>query len=721
MTTGSTSIARRVSTIGGIALALVLLTVSGIVSVMLTRDAHQRVVTWVGDKAQSLVDSMHAMDESSRILVERNFGSLRQEFGPSFTLDEATGDLRDWGPKLNGNFTQVDKFAGATGGVATVFARKGDDFERITTSLKKANGERAMGTLLGKQHPAYATVNAGKPYSGRAVLFGRAYMTHYEPIKSDDGKLIGLLFVGFDLDAFETAMQSLAAKAKFFDNGGTYLVAVGNDPSKATFVAHPTAKGKGVNEVIPGLDKVLTELGASPDGYLASIPNVLGSPRDDNFAVVRKSEQTGYWVIAQVSKGEAMASHWATLVPFWIMLALTTAGLGFGLFWMMRNWVATPLGALTQAVGAIAQGDLSQAVDSKRDDEIGLLIQRTESMRQRLAETIGTVRSSVDSIGTASAEIATGNQDLSQRTEQTASNLQQASSSMSELTGTVKQTADSARTANQLVTSAAGAAAKGGQVVGQVVSTMDEINASSRKINDIIGVIDGIAFQTNILALNAAVEAARAGEQGRGFAVVASEVRSLAQRSASAAKEIKTLIGASVERVEVGSRLVQEAGISMNEIVSSVQRVQDIIGEITAAASEQSEGIGLVNQSVVQLDQMTQQNAALVEESAAAAESLKGQAQLLVEAVALFKVAHAAARHQQQPLQPSSPAPRTASHNSSSAHSRSAAKPANARPAPPPAAATARATGAQASEPRAGKSAAPPSAPASTESDWESF
>ncbi|WP_411970073.1 methyl-accepting chemotaxis protein [Paucibacter sp. Y2R2-4] len=690
-----------------------LLSVSGIVSVMLTRDAHQRVLTWVGDKAQSLVDSMQVMDESSRILVERNFGSLRQEFGPSFSLDEATGDLRDWGPKLNGNFTQVDKFAGATGGVATVFALKGDDFERITTSLKKPNGERAMGTMLGKNHPAYEAAKAGKPFSGRAVLFGRAYMTHYEPIKNDDGKLIGLLFVGFDLDASVVAMQTLAEKAKFFENGGTYLVSVEGDPAQAIFLAHPTAKGKLVREAYPGFDKVLAELGQSPDGYLADVPNVLGSPRDDNFAVVRKNEKSGVWVIAQVSRGEAMASHWATLIPFWIMLGLTTAGLAYGLFWMMRHWVAQPLGTLTQAVGTIAQGDLSHAVDSQRNDEIGLLIQQTESMRQRLAETIGTVRLSVDSIGTASAEIATGNQDLSQRTEQTASNLQLASSSMTELTSTVRQTAESARTANQLVSSASGAAAKGGQVVGQVVSTMDEINTSSRKINDIIGVIDGIAFQTNILALNAAVEAARAGEQGRGFAVVASEVRSLAQRSAAAAKEIKTLIGASVERVEVGSRLVQEAGISMNEIVSSVQRVQDIIGEITAAASEQSEGIGQVNQSVVQLDQMTQQNAALVEESAAAAESLKGQAQLLVEAVAMFKVAQSAQRHPQPPAAPS-----LALHASSA---KPFAKASSPKPRPAKKAAPARSTPSAAPEPAVSKASATPSAPASNESDWESF
>ena len=371
---------------------------------------------------------------------------------------------------------------------------------------------------------------------------------------------------------------------------------------------------------------------------LPKVPSALGSQATDLFAIASRSTHTGQWVVAEVSDGQAMASHWGTLYLLWGVLALTTIGLGFGLFWMMRSWVASPLDRLSIAVQAIAQGDLTNSDNSRREDEIGSLIRDTETMRLRLTEMIGTVRNTVDSIGTASAEIATGNQDLSGRTEQTASSLQIAASSMEELTSTVKQTADSARMANQLVQGANSAAGKGGEVVGQVVSTMDEINASSKKIGDIIGVIDGIAFQTNILALNAAVEAARAGEQGRGFAVVAAEVRSLAQRSAEAAKEIKGLIGASVERVETGARLVQEAGSSMSEIVDSVQRVSDIISEITIAASEQSDGIGQVSQSIVELDQMTQQNAALVEESAAAAQSLSDQAQRLAGAVGVFRL-----------------------------------------------------------------------------------
>lgn len=210
------SIARQVSMTGAIAVAAVLLGVSLIVGTLLKRSANEQVQTWVGDKASSLVDAMQAMDEVAAKQIERSFGSFRQDFGPSFTLDEATGDLRDWGPKLNGNFTQVDKFAAVNGGVATVFVAKGDDFECITTSLKNEKGERVMGTMLGKAHPAYVAAVAGKPYTGRALLFGRAYMTHYEPIKSDAGKVVGILFVGFDLDAFEQAMDRMAGSAKFF-------------------------------------------------------------------------------------------------------------------------------------------------------------------------------------------------------------------------------------------------------------------------------------------------------------------------------------------------------------------------------------------------------------------------------------------------------------------------------------------------------------------------
>jgi methyl-accepting chemotaxis protein len=284
---------------------------------------------------------------------------------------------------------------------------------------------------------------------------------------------------------------------------------------------------------------------------------------------------------------------------------------------------------------AVAQGDLT--VDLHHAPQ-GSVLHALQGMVQSLKRTVAQVRQATESMNTASGEIAQGNQDLSARSEQAASSLQETASAMEELTATVRQSAESATQANQLAAGASSVAQRGGQVMHEVVATMEQINASAKKIADIIGVIDGIAFQTNILALNAAVEAARAGEQGRGFAVVAGEVRSLAQRSAAAAREIKTLIGASVERVETGAGLVKDAGGTMQEILQSVQRVSDIIGEISCAAQEQSSGIGQVNIAVVELDRMTQQNAALVEQSAAAAASLKDQSQQLARVVQQFRV-----------------------------------------------------------------------------------
>ena len=319
---------------------------------------------------------------------------------------------------------------------------------------------------------------------------------------------------------------------------------------------------------------------------------------------------------------------------------------------VLRQIGGEPTDAIA-VMSEVAQGNLDTPIP---DAPTGSLLDGLGRMVVSLRQLVTEVRSAAESIATASSEIAQGNNDLAHRTEDTASNLQSTASSMEELTSTVRQTSDSAQTANQMATSAATVAARGGEVVSRVVATMQDINASSNKISDIIGVIDGIAFQTNILALNAAVEAARAGEQGRGFAVVASEVRSLAQRSAEAAKEIKALIGASVEKVESGTQLVGNAGATMTEIVESVQRVTDIIGEIRSATSEQSQGIAQVNTAMNQLDQMTQQNSALVEQSTAAADSLREQAMKLTQVVALFRVNGSNASAPAQARRPAPPA-----------------------------------------------------------------
>ncbi len=362
----------------------------------------------------------------------------------------------------------------------------------------------------------------------------------------------------------------------------------------------------------------------------------LAVPMEQEIDALVQSQLDQAKTVSTLSGERASKIHFATLAAIGVGMSL--AGL-FG-FVMVRSITrqlgAEPAQAANVARG-VAEGDLSLGIAVRPGDTTSLMSQ-LKAMQESLSGVVSNVRQHSESVATASAEIAQGNNDLSSRTEQQASALEETAASMEELSSTVKQNADNARQANQLAMSASTVAVKGGEVVSQVVDTMKGINDSSKKIADIISVIDGIAFQTNILALNAAVEAARAGEQGRGFAVVASEVRSLAGRSADAAKEIKTLITASVERVAHGTTLVDQAGATMTEVVSSIRRVTDIMGEISAASAEQSAGVAQIGEAVAQMDQATQQNAALVEESAAAAESLKTQAEQLVQAVAVFKL-----------------------------------------------------------------------------------
>ena len=631
------SVARRVTLTALGLVALVLVGVGLALAVLTERSTRAQLVQSIGGTTQAVAHSLDAADNTNRELVQATMRGFRRYFEATMQLDEGAGELRSFGALVNEDYSAVDKFANETGGVATVFARKGDDFVRITTSVKDAQGQRQQGTPLDRADPAYAAVAKGEPYTGITVVAGKPYMGHYLPVKDTAGKVVALLFIGNDVSIFHAMLQKQVEQTRFFEHGGVYVINPGAGLEQASFVYHPTARGQRVLEAFPQSRAFFEALVAAPEGFVRDAAAVYSPGAQDPWALLRKT-QGGWWVVAEVPDAEAMAGQRHVTWAVWGLMALAVGLLGVGLFVMLRRGVSQPLTGLTQAITLVAQGDLTQSFETTRRDEIGTLVREVEGMRLRYVQMLQEVRTAVDSIDTASAEIASGNQDLSARTEATAGSLAQTAQSMDQLTATVRQSADAAHQANQLAASAAHVAARGGQVVGEVVTTMDDINQSSRKIADIIGVIDGIAFQTNILALNAAVEAARAGEQGRGFAVVAGEVRSLAGRSAEAAREIKQLIQASVEKVETGARLVQDAGSTMGEIVGSVQRVGDIIGEITAAASEQAGGIGQVNQAVGQLDQMTQQNAALVEESAAAAHSLREQAARLAAAVQVFRL-----------------------------------------------------------------------------------
>ena len=483
-----------------------------------------------------------------------------------------------------------------------------------------------------------AFMNSGKPYSldiakengaGGYMLFINARM------KTEDGKL-GAAGLGLAIDELARTIGGYKIGA----TGFAFLVRADGSimmHSDATLV-----DGSHFLKGMPGLTEPVAQalLGGKPFSHAT-----IQAPGGDRFIASSFIPELNAYVIVEVPQSELLGPVNRAIQIATVLAALVGGAIALVIILLVSRAIAGPVRRAATLLTEIADGhgDLTRRMDVETGDEVGQLAEAFNRFVSSLSELVQQVRASSDSIATGSSEISSGNADLSQRTEEQASNLQQTAASMEQLTATVKQNADNARTAAQLASGASAVAARGSTVVGQVVQTMQDITSSSRQVADIISVIDGIAFQTNILALNAAVEAARAGEQGRGFAVVASEVRALAQRSAGAAKEIKTLIEQSVERVGHGATQVAEAGNTMEDIMRQVGRVNDLVGEISSASVEQSQGIGQVGDAVAQLDQVTQQNAALVEESAAAAESLKHQAARLAQLMSVFNVGTTAA------------------------------------------------------------------------------
>jgi len=871
----------------GVRLALlVTLAVTFVLITLTWRVYQQSAAAYETKSRQGLATATHVMQDTIA-LYDRALTDDTQRLSGSFVALLPPGDagqatrkplqrgaftvanLSFGGKPLPADDTLVDRFTAGTAAVATVFSRSGDDFVRISTSLTNDKGERVVGTALDHKHPAYALVLAGKPYTGRAKLFGRDYMTHYQPLRDAQGQVVGIAFVGVNYSDGLAALKERMRQLKVGADGYFFVVDNAEGDAHGKVVVHPASEGGQAAALIAPEDRAafarLIDAGQKGDGVavLGIAAQADGVPAPATISVEHFAPWK--WTLVGVEPRAALAATLRRMMTVMIGLsALAIALIATLVFVAARRMVSRPLARACEIAQDIAAGKLDTPIDTQRQDEVGALLNAMHRMQGDLRERIerdqtiaaenlrvrialdststgtliadpalnviyaspalrdmlngyaaqitralpgidasrplvgqhvsvleqggqmspellaqlqrdGTLRRQVHfeevcfdqnislirdasgqvlgtvcewrdrtpeaeveaevsrivqaavegdlsqrvatqgragfhlqlarqlnglldanansiqqisgvlnalsqgdltarmdgdfqgvfarmrddanatvaqltgivgriqgasgSINLAAGEIAQGNNDLSRRTEQQAANLEETAASMEELTSTVKQNAEHARQANQLAQGAATVASQGGEVVGKVVTTMVDIEKSSKKIAEIISVIDGIAFQTNILALNAAVEAARAGEQGRGFAVVASEVRTLAQRSANAAKEIKHLIDDSVSRVADGSALVQQAGATMGEIVASVQRVTDIMAEISSASQEQSAGIEQVNQTITQMDETTQQNAALVEEATAAARAMEEQASELSAAVSIFRVA----------------------------------------------------------------------------------
>jgi methyl-accepting chemotaxis protein-2 (aspartate sensor receptor) len=631
----------------GVIIAALVLTISLTTSSILQERAEQSVTNELHDVV-NMVELFNKAVSSQAVSFGRIFAAgfdSRFELDPTATVEiggKPVPVLKNGGKSLNLDFSIPDRFTAQTGGNATIFAASGDDFVRVSTSVKKENGERAVGTLLDRASPAYAAVHEGRTYVGLATLFGKQFMTQYDPIRDAAGRVIGVLYVGVDVSVDVGALKSRIKELKVGETGYFYVLNAAPGKGYGELLVHPSEEGRNllasrdadghefVKEMLDKKNGMITYPWRDEEAGQHALRDKIAA-----YAFVKGWN----WVVAGGTYKDEITREATQLRNRYIVLGLVAlAVFALLLYVVVRATVTRPLARARDAAMRIAEGDLTVSIDSGRPDEIGRLAEAMNGISRKLSSVVGQVRDGAEQIASASQEISSGNLDLCGRTEQQVASLASTATSMGQLTSTVRQNADNARTANELAVNASGVAQKGGAMVAQVIDTMESINQSSRKIADIIGVIDGIAFQTNILALNAAVEAARAGEQGRGFAVVASEVRALAQRSAGAAKEIRTLIATSVDQVSAGSKLVQDAGATMNEVLASVGRVTDIMADISAASLEQSGGIEHVNRSIGQMDQATQQNAALVEEASAATQAMQEQAASLARAVRLFKL-----------------------------------------------------------------------------------
>ncbi len=578
--------------------------------------------------------------------------TLFQSFLPGeYSLDEATTvdiggtaapTLKIGDHSLDQDFSVPDQFLARSGAISTVFARRGEDFVRVTTSLKKQDGSRAIGTLLDRAGPAYALILSNQPYIGIAGLFGKQYITKYRPITDSSGRVIGALFVGVDVTGEVNALQQDIRDMSIGANGYYFVMDASAGANRGKLLVHPGGVGQIADERIAPFSQMLTtqnghlSFDAQESGKLAfSDPKV----HDGEKEIVFRTLPEWHWVVGGIAYRDELLAQVHTTRNWFLLAGVVAICVLIALLLVaVRRMIGQPLTELTNISTQIAAGNLSLRLSTTREDDIGKLMQAIDGTAAGLAKIVAQVRSASADMSQQTERIASGSTDISERVSSQAASLEETAASMEEMTSIVRQNASNTTQADSLVASASDAAKAGGHAVERVVSTMADIDAASKKIGDITAVIEGIAFQTNILALNAAVEAARAGEHGKGFAVVASEVRALAHRSAAAVKDIETLIAESSDKVSSGYKQAEDASATMAAIVAQFAQVNAIIAEIGVASREQSGGIEQVNQAVVQIGEATQQNAALAGDAEQAAQTLRESANALSHAVSVFKL-----------------------------------------------------------------------------------
>jgi methyl-accepting chemotaxis protein-2 (aspartate sensor receptor) len=643
------SIGARLVAFSCVLVALIFVAFSWALTQAAGAQVREQVIKRIDEKDRSLADMIGLFDHALTAEVGRTMALLESFLPGGFSVDEtakidvngaATPTFKAGDHVLNLDYAIPDQFLERSGAIATLFVRNGDDFVRVTTSLKKQDGSRAIGTLLDRKGPAYAPVASGRIYTGLATLFGKRYITEYKPVSDASGRVIGALFVGVDIDAQIQALEDQIHALKVGESGYYFVMDASNGPGRGKFIVHPSAAGQASDDQNGPFSQMLDAKQGRIDYTSKDATLNESSARDKTVSFLAVPEW--HWVIGGVAlRDEVMAEVTSIRNRFaGIALALLAVFAAVFLF-VVRRLVSRPLDEVAAAAGELAAGDLTVRLGRSRtaaDDEIGRLVLAIDGVGEGLARIVAQVREASAEVTGGTTRISASSGDIAARIATQAASVEQTAASMEEITSTVQQNAEHAARASEVVSGAADAALDGGRAVERVVSTMSEINGSSQKIADITNVIEGIAFQTNILALNAAVEAARAGEHGKGFAVVAAEVRALAQRSAAAAKEIAGVIAESTSTIQGGYKVAEEASAAMQGIVSRVEQVRSIIAEIAVASRQQSAGIEQVGIAVTQIGAATQQNAALVEEAADVARSLEAQAAGLDGAVSTFKL-----------------------------------------------------------------------------------